>query len=255
LKINIVMKGKKIAVWCSCGAASAVASKIAVDLYGKDNEVIVCNTPIAEEDEDNRRFLLDVENWIGQKIEIVIASKWPNSSAEEVWEKRKYMSGNKGAPCTKELKKEARYEWEKVNNPDYHILGFTFDEQKRHNLFVISETPNVIPVLIDAKITKQNCYEILKEAKIEIPRIYKMGSPNANCDGCVKATSPTYWNHIRRIKPEVFKRRAEQSRRLGVRLVRYKGKRIFLDELPEDAIGRPMKNMNFECGIFCELTN
>ena len=37
----------------------------------------------------------------------------------------------------------------------------------------------------------------------------------------------------------------------GLRLVRYKGKRIFLDELPPDAKGRPMKTMQTECGIFC----
>ncbi len=82
-----------------------------------------------------------------------------------------------------------------------------------------------------------------------------MGYPNANCIGCVKATSPLYWNHVKKMHPEVFEERAEQSRRLGCRLVRYKGKRLFLDELPDDAIGRKMNNMNFECGIFCEVTN
>jgi len=39
--------------------------------------------------------------------------------------------------------------------------------------------------------------------------------------------------------------------RKGVTLVRYKGKRIFLDELPVNARGYPMKDMYFECGIFC----
>lgn len=165
------------------------------------------------------------------------------------------MSGIKGAPCTKELKKEARYEWQEKNKPDWHVLGFTYNERRRHDLFIITEIPNVIPVLIEVKVTKKRSYEIIKEAGIKLPRIYEMGSPNANCDGCVKATSPTYWNHIRKIKPEVFAARAEQSRRLKVRLVRYKGKRIFLDELPPDAVGRPMKNLNFECGIFCEITN
>lgn len=69
------IKGQKIVVWFSCGAASAVAAKLTIEKYGKDNQVIVCNTPIAEEDEDNRRFLHDVEKWIGQEVEIVTASK------------------------------------------------------------------------------------------------------------------------------------------------------------------------------------
>ncbi len=73
---------------------------------------------------------------------------------------------------------------------------------------------------------------------------------NANCIGCVKATSPTYWNTVRRVHPEVFKERTEQSDRLGVKLVRYKGKRISLSELPENAKGGKIKT--YECGIFCD---
>lgn len=247
--------GKKIAVWFSCGGASAVAAKMTIDKYGKDNEVIICNTSIKEEDEDNRRFLHDVEKWIGQKVEIVNSSKYPNQSAVEVWDKVSYMSGTKGAPCTKQLKKEARYEWQEKNKPDYHVLGFTFDEKSRHDLFIVSEIPNVIPVLIDAEITKSDCFAILKYFGISLPRIYKMGYPNANCIGCVKASSPTYWNHVRKMHPTVFTERAEQSRRIGARLARHKGERLFLDELPPDAKGRSMKNMSFECGVFCEITN
>jgi len=80
--------------------------------------------------------------------------------------------------------------------------------------------------------------------------MYRLGYANANCIGCVKATSPTYWNHVRKVHPLVFEERAIQSRRLGVRLVRHKGKRIFLDELPIDAKGQKMKS--YECGIFCD---
>lgn len=249
------MQGQKIVVWFSCGAASAVAAKLTVEKFGKDNEVIVCNTPIAEEDSDNRRFLLDVQTWIGQEIFIAINPKFPDSSAVTVWEQRQYMSGVYGAPCTKELKKEARYYWQEMNKPDWHVLGFTANEKMRHKLFILSELPNVIPVLIDADITKKNCYEIIKKEGIELPRVYEMGYPNANCIGCVKATSPTYWNHVRKMNPEIFEQRAIQSREIGCRLTRVKGKRLFLDELPPDAKGRSMKNMSFECGIFCEVTN
>jgi len=249
------MNGKKIVVWFSCGAASAVAAKKTIELYGSDNTVIVVNTPVKEEDEDNRRFFNDVQTWIGQKIEIAINDKFPDCSAVTVWDKRKYMSGVAGAPCTLELKKEARYQWERINHPDWHVLGFTANEQERHDIFVITEIPNVIPVLIDARLRKSDCFNIVRAAGIALPRIYAMGYPNANCIGCVKATSPTYWNHVRKMHPEVFEQRAEQSRRIGTRLVRYKGERIFLDELPVKARGGEMKKMSFQCGIFCEITN
>ena len=52
--------------------------------------------------------------------------------------------------------------------------------------------------------------------------------------------------------PEVFANRAKQSRDIGAKLVRYNGKRMFLDELPDGATGRPMKKMDFECSLFCE---
>jgi hypothetical protein len=165
------------------------------------------------------------------------------------------MAGPKGAPCTEQLKKEARYQWERANRPDWHVLGFTADEEKRAKNFILGERGNTLPVLIDAKITKAMCFDIVRAAGIALPQAYLRGYPNANCKGCVKASSPTYWNHVRRVDPEVFKDRAEQSRRMGkdgCRLVEYKGERIFLDELPPDAVGAPMKTLGSECGVFCE---
>lgn len=247
-----VHTGDTIAVWFSCGAASAVAAKKTVEKYAGLATVRVLNNPVAEEDEDNRRFLLDVEQWIGVRIETVLNSRWPDASAEQVWAERKAMSFVGGAPCTLELKKQARQEWEQTNKADWHVLGFTADEKKRHDRFVLTERDNVIPVLIDARLTKRDCYAVLQAAGIRLPRVYAQGYPNANCLGCVKATSPTYWNHVRAIHPEVFERRAAQSRALGVRLARHKGKRVFLDDLPADAEGRPMKTLDFECGLFCE---
>lgn len=246
------MRDKIIAVWFSCGAASAVAAKKTIELYGETNVIRVINNPVLEEDADNRRFLKDVEAWIGQPIETATNKKFPEASAVDVWNERKFMSGPKGAPCTIELKKVARQQWEASNKVDWHVLGFTADEKKRHERFVESERENLLPVLIALHITKAQCFGILKDAGIDLPRVYKMGYPNANCIGCVKATSPTYWNHVREKHPDVFAARAKQSRAIGARLVRVNNERIFLDELSVRAKGRPIKNMDFECGIFCE---
>ena len=240
-----------IAVWFSCGAASAVAAKKTIEIYGDEFTIRVINNPIKEEDEDNLRFLKDVEKWLGVKIEYAINSKFPNCSAVEVWDKRRFMAGNQGAPCTAELKKNARKEWEANNFAQFHVLGFTLDEKKRHDRFVLTER-QLIPVLIKAKLTKNDCFRIIEDAGIKLPRVYLQGYPNANCIGCVKASSPTYWNHVRARHPHVFKERAEQSRDIGAKLVRHKGERLFLDELPVEAKGRAMKNLYFDCGIFCE---
>lgn len=247
-----MISGARIVVWFSCGAASAIAAKLTVDRYGATNEVRIVNNPVAEEDADNQRFAKDVGAWIGRPIETAINPKWPTCSAVDVWEKKRFMSSPHGAPCTLGLKKEARQAWEVENKPDWHVLGFTADEARRHARFILTERANVLPVLIDAGITKARCFRILGEAGIALPNIYLRGYPNANCIGCVKATSATYWNHVREQDPDVFDHRARQSREIGARLVRVRGERIFLDELKTTDKGRSMAGMNFECGIFCE---
>lgn len=249
-----VKEGDTIVVYFSCGAASAVALKTTIDKYKAIAKIVAVNNPVKEEDSDNRRFLSDVSKWLD--IEVVLATnpKFPDSSCQTVWEKRRFMSNPSGAPCTQELKKKARQHWEASNKTDHMVMGFTADPEdvSRHERFILTERKNCLPVLIEAGLTKQDCFNILAQAGIELPNIYKLGYPNANCIGCVKATSPTYWNHVRKMHPEVFKQRAQTSRDVGARLVRVKGKRLFLDELDPSARGRSMKSMNIECGIFCE---
>jgi len=165
------------------------------------------------------------------------------------------MSSVAGAPCTTELKKKARQEWERVNKVDWHVLGFTYEEQDRANRFILTERDNLLPILVDQKITKIRCMEIISEAGIELPRVYKLGYPNANCIGCVKSSSPTYWNLVRRTHPDVFNDRAKQSRDIGAKLVKVKGERIFIDELDPNQIGGKLKDSLGECGLFCEEIN
>lgn len=239
-----------IAVWFSCGVASAVACKKTIEKYGETHNILIVNNPVIEEHEDNKRFLKDVEKWIGLPIIEAKSKEFPTASIIDVFDKRKYISGVHGAPCTKFLKKQARYEFELENKIDWHVLGFTIDELTRHERFTKFERENLLPILIDEKLTKIDCFKIIEEAGIELPKIYKFGYPNANCIGCVKSQSPTYWNLVRTTFPKVFEQRAEQSRLIGCKLVKLKGKRIFLDELPIDAKGGKIKS--YECGIFCD---
>jgi hypothetical protein len=246
-----------IVVWFSCGVASAVAAKRTIELYSSSYEIRVVNNPVREEDEDNLRFKKDIEAWLGVPIETAINPKYPDCSAETVWRERRYMAGTSGAPCTVELKKLARQSWEALNLFNFDsenrlVMGFTVEERARHDRFVLTERQNLLPVLIDEGLTKERCHRIVVSAGIQPPAVYGEGYPNANCIGCVKATSPTYWNLVRRTRPDVFRSRAELSRELGARLVRVQGERIFLDELDPEAAGAPLKTMNAECGIFCE---
>jgi 3'-phosphoadenosine 5'-phosphosulfate sulfotransferase (PAPS reductase)/FAD synthetase len=242
-----------VAIYFSCGAASAVAAYFGLQQFKDEFDVRIINNPIKQEHPDNRRFLEDVQNWLQWPIEIVYNPDYPTGSTTAVWNNRNYMSGVNGAPCTLELKKAARQKWEVGKNIKWHILGFTSEERDRHNNFVLSERSNLYPLLINLKMTKQNCADFLAQQGIKLPKIYEHGFPNANCIGCVKSSSPTYWNLVRREFPEVFEERAKQSLEIGCKLVRYRGQRMFLDELPETAIGNSLKTIRMpECGIFCE---
>ena len=80
-----------IAVWFSCGAASAVAAKLTLDQYRDTHTVRVLNNPILEEGEDNQRFLRDVSGWLDWPIEHVINPKYPLCSTADVFERNKAM--------------------------------------------------------------------------------------------------------------------------------------------------------------------
>lgn len=253
----------RVLVLFSCGAPSAVAAKLAVEKWGGgDHELTIMNNPVKEEGEDNRRFLRDVEKWIGHPITVVTHPEYPDGSAETVWRRERFMSGPHGANCTRRNKREARQLWEAAREPqDWIVLGFTLEEKKRHKDFVLTERTEVWPLLIDAGLTRQDCADMIVAAGIELPEAYRKGYPNANCRGCVKSRSPTYWNHVRAVDPEVFAARAELSRELGCKLIEIyppgKGKagriRMFLDELPADLRTRPIKTLRMpECGVFCE---
>lgn len=222
---------ERVISWFSCGAASAVAAKLAVEKYGDRVTVAYCDT-MASEHPDNARFFNDVQQWLGRDILRLRSEKY--YSVEEVFQKRRYMSGIAGAICTTELKKIPRFSFQLPD--DIHVFGFTLDEQKRIDSFERGNPELYLDwILRDQGYSKADCLTTLHCADIALPAMYALGFANNNCLGCVKATSPRYWQKVRQYFPDVFRRRAELSREIGARLVRINGERKFLDELPFDS--------------------
>ena len=185
------------------------------------------------EDGDNRRFTAACEVWFGKPV-THIASRHYND-IDDVFERRKYHAGIAGAPCTGEMKVAPRLDFQLPS--DTHLWGYTADaDDVRRFERMLTEYPLMKQraPLIERGLTKEACHAMLERAGIKRPRVYDLGFPNGNCIGCVKATSPNYWSLVRKHFPEVFERRAEQSRRFGSRLVRVHDERRFLDELPAD---------------------
>lgn len=232
----------RLLVWFSCGAASACALKLLAD---QNPVALYCDTS-RNEHPDNARFLRDVEAWTGCTVEKLKHKDY--STVEEVFDARQYVSGPAGAPCTVELKKVPRFQMQRPD--DVHVFGMTIDEQKRIKQFEDSNFDlNLAWPLVQMGMSKADCLAMIREAGIEVPMMYRLGYENNNCLGCVKASSPHYWNKVRRDFPEVFRMRAEQSRKIGCKLTRYKGERIFLDELPEGTTERVEEDLS--CGPQC----
>lgn len=242
-------EGSRVVVWFSCGAASAVAASLAVGDYGKERvEVVYCDV-LADEHPDNARFLDDMQSRLGIFVRIV--GSYLYDTVDEVFEQTRYMAGVSGARCTTEMKKLPRREFQRPD--DIHIFGFTADEQNRIATFEANNPELHLDwILLRHNFTKKDCYTLLEERDIKLPAMYELGYKNNNCLGCVKATSARYWNMVRRDFPDVFEARAKRSRELGVRLTRYKGERVFLDELPEDYLpAEPLEDIS--CGPDCSV--
>lgn len=221
----------RVIAWFSSGAASAVMTKLAL---ADDPSVLPVQCGLGDsEDEDNARFATDCSVWFGKPITYLVSRHYAN--IDDVFERRRYHGGVAGAPCTGELKVAPRLDFQLPS--DTHLWGYTADSGDVARWVRMQATyplMNQRAPLIERGLTKEACLAMIERAGLKPPRVYAMGFPNANCIGCVKATSPNYWSLVRKEFPEVFARRADQSRRFGSRLVRINDERRFLDELPAD---------------------
>lgn len=237
----------------SCGAASAVATKLVLAEYGATRETAVINAYIEQEHPDNRRFLADCEQWFGVPITVLRDTKY-NASTVEVFRRRMYMAGRNGAPCTKFLKRELMDAWGRPD--DVWVLGYTAEEEKRLDAFLDANgSRRVLTPLIDRGLGKADCLAMVERAGIELPAMYRLGYQNANCIGCVKG-GEGYWNKIRRDFPAQFEELATVQELIGpgayIFRDRKTGERYSLRDLPPGK-GRYQDEPDIECGVLCEM--
>jgi len=233
--------------WFSCGAASAVATKLAIVESKTPVEVVYCH--VKEEHPDNLRFMKDCEKWFKQPITVLENEKY-EGSIYKVFEKTKYIVGVAGAPCTRTLKKEVRIKYQ--NPTDIQVFGYTAEEQDRVDRFIdANNNVKLWSILIDKGLVKSDCLAMIERAGIELPTMYKLGYQNNNCIGCVKG-GLGYWNKIRQDFPAQFDRMAALEKTIGAKILKHKEERIWLSDLPI-GVGDYPTEQSIECGIFCHM--
>jgi hypothetical protein len=201
----------KVICWWSGGITSAVACKLAIDIFGKDAcEVIMLDTK--NEDSDTYRFMKDCEDWYGLHIKSLSAIGNQYDSIEDTWRKHKSLNVANGAICSYKLKRVVRENWQKSNEYTHQVFGFEFDSKEFKRALAMKlnhESAKPIFPLLMYGYDKTACIKIVQDAGIVIPRAYSLGFHNNNClnTGCVQG-GIGYWKKMQREFPEKFERMA-----------------------------------------------
>ena len=234
----------------SAGASSACAA-----IIGRADKLVYAET--GAEHDDNERFISDIEAYLKMSVVRVKSKKFRDTW--DVWEKEKYLANRYGAPCTRELKRIPLAPIEQLVGA-VHIFGYAAEERARFKKLKRFKPDLVIECpLIDKGITSAGAKAWLLRNGIRPPLTYELGMPHANCIPCPKATSPGYWAMIRKHFPKQFERMVALEQKLANKetgkvagLVRIKGQRQPLTELPDDTIPNAAEAPN--CDLLCEAT-
>lgn len=203
----------RVICWWSGGVTSAVACKIAIDMFGHRNcDVIMIDT--WNEESDTYRFKKDCEKWYKMPIGTIsrIPSDYKNIQA--VWDKYSSLNTATGAICSTVLKREVREKWQKQNPGFTHqVFGFEFEKKEFNRALSMSiNYPNSKPIfpLLMMGYDKKKCISLIQEAGITVPAAYSYGFKNNNClqTGCVQG-GIGYWQKMQREFPDKFDRMAE----------------------------------------------
>lgn len=240
------MGKKKKILWFSCGVTSAVACKLAIEKYGKEN-CHIAYIKINSAHKDNDRFIALCESWFCAKVTVYQNEKYKDQF--EVMVAKKFINSPFGAPCTLELKKKVRQQIEEEIDYDGQIFGFEFEKKEINRAIRFEEQyPDSKPIypLIENKLSKPECLAILESAGIEKPEMYKLGYHNNNCIGCVKG-GMGYWNKIRIDFPDVFQKMLDVEEYVGATALKKPLKEL------KKTDGRHEEPIAPSCGLFCQI--
>jgi hypothetical protein len=105
-------------IWWSTGAASAVMARL---MLWRNPEAIIVRCETSNEDPDNYRFEADIMHLLRRSMTLLKSDEYED--VWDVWQKRRYMSGIAGAPCTAAMKVAPRLAFQKPT--DTHVFGYT----------------------------------------------------------------------------------------------------------------------------------
>ena len=177
------------AVSISSGVPSAVAAKRVIDRYGAENTLLLF-ADTGWEDDDNYRFLVDVERWLGVEVLRLRDGRTPLA----VFEQRGLIPNQMHAPCTAVLKLDVIRRYLKALRETTGVtlhIGMDWKDRQRGRLARPIQSWGALGITVEYPLLWEplelDAQAVIKRAGIQPPRMYSMGYSHANCGGrCVK---------------------------------------------------------------------
>ncbi len=213
--MNTIIAIKHI-VALSSGTSSAVAADRVISRYGKDSvDLVFADTLI--EDDDNYRFLLDLQRFWDKRIVHLVEGRTPYQVAED----EHIISNQKIHPCTYRLKIKPQIDYvRRVQSQGFRVvmhIGMNLQDAKPRKRKPFGRlvapalnwgklgVPVEYPLLWDSPVLDSNgyCREVMG---IKPPRMYELGYTHANCGGMCVAQGMRDWNRTLTNWPDRYQR-------------------------------------------------
>lgn len=184
----------------------------------------------------------------------------------DVWDvflAERFLGNSRVNPCSRILKREAAERRVKARyGPEEAVvyLGIDWTEARRHR----AARARWLPYRVESPLCEEpgdpdpkgTAKGLLREAGIELPRLYRQGFNHNNCAGCCVKAGKGQWAHLLSTNPKLYRYQEERERELrehlgkDVTILREQRdgvrRRITLRQLRErlEAGGRPRGHKN-----------
>ena len=196
--------GMKHVVMFSGGVMSWAAARRVAEQHGTD-ELLLLFADTSMEDADLYRFVVEAAANVGGELVTLRDGRTP----WQVFRAKRLMGNTQHDPCSAALKREPTRRWVVEHcDPAGTVLYLGYDWNEAHRL---ERTRAAWPGWhVEAPMTeapylnRTDLLNLLAEAGIESPRLYRLGFPHNNCGGfCVKAGQAQF-AHLLRTLPERY---------------------------------------------------
>ena len=157
-----------VVIWLY-GVASAIAAKEIIDRNYRRINIRVVHIP-KEKTKIEQQFLRDIEEWIDYPIDIATPQERNPHYDPVIFSER--LSQDTIRKLRNERDKDA-LRWEEKTKINWHVLGFTTEEEEKFEDFRYANKINVFPVLINEKLRQVDCCHQISRAGIKIPKAYR----------------------------------------------------------------------------------